>query len=118
MFYTFSQNDSGGVFTTDTERGIALYVIVEAPTSGLANTRAEEIGLYFDGVEAGLDCECCGNRWSRVGKQDADERPSFYGDPVEEHDFRVDRLFLDPGEQIGFIHYQDGRVEPFPAVNS
>ena len=22
-------------------------------------------GVYFQGIEKGLDCECCGNRWYR-----------------------------------------------------
>lgn len=118
MFYLFRQNNSGGVFTVDEGRGIAMYVIVEAPTSGLANTRAEEIGLYFDGVEAGLDCECCGDRWQRVSRQDVDEVPSVYGDPVEEHNFRGARLFFPPEGALGFVHHRDGRVVQFPAVTS
>ena len=28
-----------------------------------ANTKACDIGIYFDGVANGADCECCGDRW-------------------------------------------------------
>ena len=28
-----------------------------------ANRTAQDKGLYFDGVEKGIDCECCGDRW-------------------------------------------------------
>jgi len=62
MFYTFSQNNSGGSFeVTDS---VAEYVVVEANDLTHAIERALAIGIYFDGVNAGLDCECCGDRWS------------------------------------------------------
>ena len=47
-FYTFSQNNSGGSFVTDSIRGIGEYVIIEALNSNDANDRAERIGLYFE----------------------------------------------------------------------
>ena len=31
---------------------------------------AEDIGLYFDGVEQGMDCSCCGDRWYRAWEDD------------------------------------------------
>ena len=77
MFYTFSQNNSGGYFT-----GPAQYVIIEADSRNEAKRQAEErYGLYFDGEE---DCPCCGNRWS--GCYDGTEKPEIYGKPPEEHD--------------------------------
>ena len=60
-FFTFYQNNSGGVFD-----GPAHYVIVEASDAEEAATRAETVGVYFNGVEDGLDCECCGDRWFGV----------------------------------------------------
>lgn len=61
MFYTYEQNNSGGYFDYDEEKGISVYVIVEADNAKDANQRAENIGLYFYG---GADCQCCGSRWS------------------------------------------------------
>jgi len=40
------------------------------------------VGLYFDGVQAGYDCSCCGSRWSRQYSYDGDDTPMVYGDPV------------------------------------
>lgn len=63
MFYTFNQNNSGGGFDFDAKRGISRYVIISADSTEDAIKRAEKIGLYFNGVESGDDCECCGDRW-------------------------------------------------------
>ena len=77
MFYTYSQNNSGGSFDIDAENGLAHYVIIEADSMEEANEKATSIGIYFDGVEDGMDCECCGDRWS----SDPDEykTPMIYG---------------------------------------
>ena len=61
MFYHFDQNNSGGEF-----HGPARNVFIEALDSGHANQIAESIGIYFDGVDMGYDCPCCGNRWNPV----------------------------------------------------
>jgi len=69
MFYEYYQNNSGGTY-----RGPARMVCVEASNPQEADRRAEAVGLYFDGVRKGFDCECCGNRWPRATKWD--EHPS------------------------------------------
>ena len=58
MFYFYSQNNSGGSF-----RPPAINVIVEASCAAEADTIAEGLGLYFDGIG---DCPCCGDRWHRA----------------------------------------------------
>ena len=60
-WYQFSQNNSGGSFVVDDKLCCELYI--EAQNTDEANTIAERLGVYFDGVEQGLDCECCGDRW-------------------------------------------------------
>jgi hypothetical protein len=75
MFYCFSQNNSGGHFS-----GPAQYVLIEATTASDANEMAEEFGLYFDGVAAGRDCECCGSRWYRASRDDGSAAPAIYGE--------------------------------------
>ena len=110
MFFTFSQNNSGGSFHSDDTVGIAHFVIVEAGSAGEANYRAEEIGLYFDGCNDGRDCSCCGDRWFRVGTGDGEEVPAIYGKPVSD-------LGTTPETQIGayegYLHPASG---PFRAV--
>lgn len=60
-FYEFSQNNTGGSFVTDDK--LCHRVVIEATSEKEAIQKAEEIGIYFDGVENGMDCPCCGDRW-------------------------------------------------------
>ena len=39
--------------------------------------------VYFDGVEKGYDCSCCGDRWSRLDEWDGKEKIYIYEDTVE-----------------------------------
>jgi hypothetical protein len=98
-FWTYNQNNSGGSFDHDAKRGIGYCVAVEAHDAAHADQRAEQIGLYFDGCESGMDCECCGDRWySAYGE--GSEAPENYGKPMA------------GGWGIpSYVHYLDGRVE-------
>lgn len=100
-FYTFSQNNSGGRFDFFPSKGISLNVIIEASSADDANDRAERAGLYFDGCEAGQDCECCGDRWSRAWMNDGKDSPMVYGDKVVESSGDI---------ADAYIHYSDGRI--------
>jgi hypothetical protein len=62
MFFPFYQNNSGGVF----DKNLPINLIIEAEHADEANSRAESLGIYFDGVKTGRDCECCGSRWWRT----------------------------------------------------
>lgn len=114
MFYTFSQNNSGGDFNVDHDRGISQFVIIEADNPDKANERAEEIGLYFDGCDIGYDCDCCGDRWYRVSGYQGSEDPEVYG--RNPHGFRSGRDYV-PFKWVegadGYIHYANGEVEAF-----
>ena len=99
MFYTFSQNNSGGVF--DRDSSVDDYVIIEANSAEQANRRAQAVGIYFDGCRAGLDCDCCGDRWyEQWDDTDGSVAPEIYGD-TDLKDYRV------------FVHYQNGVVDHF-----
>ena len=67
-FYEFTQNNSGGDFVVDNH--LTHRVFIEAKNSKEANEIAESMGVYFDGVEAGIDCGCCGDRWYTVDEFD------------------------------------------------
>lgn len=111
-FYEYNQNNSGGSFVFDRARGITQYVIIEAEDADQADIRAEEIGLYFNGCDDGIDCSCCGDRWyGAYGK--GDPVPSHYGEPITETlpSFGTTFRFLKDSEPACAIHYLDGRVE-------
>jgi hypothetical protein len=113
VFWTFNQDNSGGGFDYDPERGISHFVIVEAPDSKAANKRAEAIGLYFDGQG---DCPCCGNRWSEIYEwEKGDEVPSIWGKSIV--DAKNYKQLNDFGKWIDgfevFVHYADGKVQGF-----
>lgn len=104
MFYTYVQNNSGGSFVQDLDRGIAHYVIVEARTREEANSRATGIGLYFDGCAQGVDCHCCGNRWEEQDSYDEGEIvPSIYGKLYNEFVSMI--RWMEPDV---VIHFLDG----------
>jgi hypothetical protein len=69
-WFRFHQNNSGGSHDIDHKKGIGPNVWVEADTPEEANEYAKSIGVYFDGVEKELDCECCGDRWYPVQDHD------------------------------------------------
>lgn len=111
-FYTFNQNNSGGHFRYDEQRGITQYVIVEAIDCNHAISRAESIGLYFDGVEEGNDCSCCGDRWYRPYADEAHDEPMIYDTPVAAYD-RGKSLFFKKDQKEIAVHYLNNRIELF-----
>lgn len=111
-FYTFSQNNSGGSFVFDKEEGITHFVIIEADNVGEALSRAETIGLYFDGFG---DCPCCGDRWSNgLNETDATDEPKVYSQPASEYGKgqKWCTAWMEEGHEI-VVHYKDGRKEWF-----
>ena len=62
-FYEFIQNNTGGSFNTDSKLCHRLFI--EADSVRDANDKAENLGCYWNGVKAGYDCKCCGDRWSQ-----------------------------------------------------
>ena len=104
-FWSFSQNNSGGSFRRDEKAGIDTLVVVEAINAADANSRAKQIGLYFDGDG---DCPCCGSRWSEQWREEeGTEVPSQYGEPLTEWTLRGSNCL----RYTAYIHYIDGRIE-------
>ena len=101
-FFTFYQNNSNGYYEIDDN--LAEYVIIEAHDYQEANEKAEEIGIYFDGVDIGIDCECCGDRWTRQwDDDDGTNEPTIFGKPIKE--------YLDDDSKQYRIHYINGVIE-------
>ena len=95
MFFTYSQNNTGGSFDFDADNGIGVEVIIEADTPFQADNIAMSKGIYFGGATYGADCDCCGDRWYRAiwGDNDITVDHSTWGD--------------------SYIHYRDGSVIKF-----
>lgn len=109
MFYTYTQNNSGGSFHFDELDGITRFVIIEADSAEDANRRAEEIGIYFDGCDNDIDCDCCGDRWYPAwGGSVAVETPTIYGKHFAEGFGNF--TWMDKGKEV-CVHYADGRKE-------
>jgi hypothetical protein len=91
-WFTFIQNNSGGSFHNDDR--VSHYVVIEASSGDEANTRAESIGIYFNGCASGYDCDCCGDRWRPVwGDEDGEDTPSIYGEEIFSADGSVSKDF-------------------------
>lgn len=67
--YTYRQNNSFGRF--DEDMPIKMTIIADSKEE--ADTKAEALGVYFDGVEKGIDCDCCGDRWYRAYRDEEEE---------------------------------------------
>lgn len=112
-FFTFNQNNSGGFFKYDKEKGITRIVIIEAINSNHAVSRAEEIGIYFDGVYNESDCQCCGDRWSKPWSDDGTKVPEYYGQDVCHELSNKTHRFLKEDQQEIAVHYFGGHIEWF-----
>ena len=101
MFFNYNQNNSGGYF--DVNNDVTVNVYIEANSVEEANTKAEEIGIYFDGCEYDRDCPCCGDRWYRADSYDeVTEVPEAS---------RFDVRWVKVGEPHTIVYYADGSVE-------
>lgn len=114
-FFEFNQNNSGGSFTLDEDRGLTHIVIVEANDARDANYRALSIGIYFDGCVDDIDCACCGDRWSEAYGE-GDDVPSVYGQPAEKYAPALGYGWMPDGKEI-CVHFIDGRKQ-WHGINS
>jgi hypothetical protein len=108
-FYQYRQNNSGGRFDIDEADGITVNVIIEADSAEDADSRAEDIGIYFDGCDGGRDCPCCGDRWYSTCESDAKAEPCVYSQPAAE---ATGWQWAPDGKET-CVHYKDGRKEWF-----
>lgn len=106
-YFEFTQNNTGGSFDIDDERGIGPRVWIAADDAGHANYRAQRIGLYWDGVSAGMDCPCCGDRWY---EQFSDDNGEPSPSPNQDYDFRW--------HDTVYVHERDGQIVRLKATPS
>lgn len=116
MFFNYNQNNSYGTFDFNKENGITHHVIIEADNNAEADSLAQEIGIYFEGIDREIDCSCCGNRWDRASDYNKSESPSVYGLKLDREiapkiivDNKRSVLFKWMGDDPEiFVHYKDG----------
>jgi hypothetical protein len=105
-FFTYDQNNSGGSFRVD--EYVAHTVIIEAVDAEAADSKARDIGIYFNGCDKGYDCECCGDRWYPAYGE-GDESPNIYGEDPEVYGEK----FAKTGEPYCHVYYADGIVKTY-----
>lgn len=105
LYYTYRQNNSGGSFYVNDK--VSIYVIIQALSARDANHRAEDIGIYFDGCNQGMDCPCCGDRWGDMyNEEDGTVEPEIYGSDPRNHETR----WVAEGEVFCYIYHLNGTV--------
>jgi len=96
-FYSLHQNNSGGYYQEDKEKGIGKYIVIEALNHKHASSRADEIGL--DNYDS---CPCCGDRWDTLFFEDGEDTPVIEN-------------------KSGYIHFIDGTfvsIEEFKPLST
>lgn len=112
-WFQYTQNNSGGKF--DQDEKVSHYVLVQAPSASQADSIAESIvGIYFNGVEDGQDCECCGDRWYPQRSYVGDNEPFIYGKPVS--DYGEDMVRIYPFGSFKSVSINDLKNLPKPMV--
>jgi len=111
-WFQYTQNNSGGSFVNDAN--VSNYVLIQAPNNTLADSIAEAIvGIYFNGVEDGRDCDCCGDRWSAAWSQGYSE-PLVYGKPPANYGDECVRIY--PFGSFNPVSIKDLENLPKPMV--
>lgn len=101
-YYHFRQNNSGGSFDIDDK--VTVNVWIQAETANQANERAEDIGIYFDGVDDEVDCACCGDRWYPASERDSVPSP----EDIDDGDMFDGHTWVKPGVPYCRIYNFDG----------
>jgi len=113
-YYEFVQNNTGGSF--DSNESVAHSVFIQADSPDSANTKAETIGIYFDGSG---DCSCCGNRWCETSSYDGKDEPAMYvagdqGGMTADLQAAVDAdWFTSAGEVGAIVYHANGDIDRY-----
>jgi hypothetical protein len=86
-WFRYGQNNSGGHMERNSR--VADYVFIEAQNGVSADMIAEDLGIYFNGVEDGNDCECCGDRWNSCRWDKGVNTPDKYALEYGENGVRI-----------------------------
>ena len=98
-FFTFRQNNSGGVFVVNDK--VAHSVVVEATSPADANKRAKDMGMFRMSF-----CECCGPRFFEAFDNEAGT------DTFEEAVADARHSHFDNDASV-VVHFKDGTSKTF-----
>jgi hypothetical protein len=104
-YYMWRQNNTGGSFVTDDD--LSRFVVIQADSYADAEQKAFSFGIYYDGVDSGYDCECCGDRWREGKLVELDE-----GDSIEDYLQREEDEYPFPGTMT-ILHLADWSKKTF-----
>lgn len=105
-WYAWNQNNSGGEFHVNDN--VAHRLFIEAYSEEEADRKAQDLGVYYNGVDDGFDCDCCGDRWYSPEKL---EFPINWGGPVFNNIHEYAGYMADNygwTEPDGYLYYYDG----------
>jgi len=121
-WYEYRQNNSGGIFAYSDE--VSNFVLIEASSADEANSKAESIGIYFNGLgDMGIDCDCCGDRWHEQYEamtefttyqlRNGDSEATTHTDVKEYAQALADNDTWADGNPAVIVYFADGSVERF-----
>jgi hypothetical protein len=113
-WFLFDQNNSGGKLVVNDK--VCHRLFIEAENESEAISIAEGLGVYFNGVEDGYDCPCCGDRWYRAEEVEfplAFGKEIVFKNPVEYAQHLAKEYSLTRYKNMvdGRIFYQNGILE-------
>jgi len=125
LFWVYEQTPNRAQYIVDKEKGLSFLVFIEASTAASADAKAVMLGIYFDGIENGIDCACCGPRWFPA--EQSVSTPEIFGfnvagqfkhadqylKPAVEALIKQSAMMSDPLDPLAFMHTQAGSVIAF-----
>lgn len=105
-WYEFTQNNSGGYFEVD--ENVCHRMLIEASSFDEVLEKAESLRCYWNGVSVGIDCPCCGDRYSHYWEETINL--SNY-DEMSEFMRKIKQINGDWATPDTRIFYADGTAE-------
>ena len=69
-WFNYIQNNTGGRW----DKYVKIYVeAIDYKHANSIVTELDEVDVYFDGCDLGIDCSCCGDRWYPNSEWDTGE---------------------------------------------
>ncbi len=120
-WYEYRQNNSGGSFVKNDK--VTITVLIEEVDATKANYKAQDVGIYFDGVSDGQDCDCCGDRWYEADEPIKMVHYSWNGRDYDKHEYETveeyaeaktkEEFWANKGEPAVILYYQNGNKKVY-----